>query len=397
MRTGWFLLFATVVSATIAEADTFRHRATQKVYHGYAEQTVTDGKTPVHTEEEGVLELNLAEYIISPDTKGRSNTIPVISIKDGLLYDLTTGAFEKAIVEESNKGPLLILIEIDSPGGRSDFAERICAAITNTRNCRTVAFVSGGPQNGAYSAAAAVALACNEIYMAPATSIGAATQYVRTSSGEILDMKAAYGDAVGEKFQSVWRNFLAALAQQNNRSGLVAKAMVDKDIEVLEVGRAGKTVFIEAHEKLAGDQVVRVLCKKGEVLTLPAADASACTIADGVVATREELLLRLGCSGATVVSNTTIEAAADELERAISRFNRLNSSVDLKYKELDAKVKARALTRSAAIRDFQELVKNAEYLVKLKQSYPDLPVSKESLEGFLDDVKATQEAIRAMR
>ncbi len=33
----------------------------------------------------------------------------------------------------------------------------------------------------------------------------------------------------------------------------MAKAMVDKDIEVLQVQRSGKTVFIEAHEKAAGE------------------------------------------------------------------------------------------------------------------------------------------------
>lgn len=399
MKTSWFLLSVSLVcAATGAWGDTFTHRDGRTVYHGYATQTVTEeGRTLVHTEEKGPIELNLGEFTISPDSLGRNNTIAIIPLKEGIRYELTTRAFENAVVEESNKGPLFILIEIDSPGGRSDYTERMCAALTNTRNCRTVAFVSGGPQGGAYSAAAAVALSCNEIYMAPATSIGAATQYVRTSSGEIMDMKTAYGDTVGEKFQSVWRNYLAALAQQNNRSGLIAKAMVDKDIEVLEAVRGGKTVFIESHEKQAGDQVVRVRCKKGEVLTLPAPDAVACTIADGMVATRAELLSQLGSTDATLIHNSAMATANEELDRVITRFNRLNSTVDLKYKELDAKVKARALTRSAAIRDYQELVKNAEYLLRLKQSYPDVPASEESLEEFLNAVKATQQAIRAIR
>lgn len=397
MRTNWFVLLVGLFSTVVASADTFTHRNGQTVYHGYATQTVIDGKTLVHTQEDGAIELNLAEFTVVPNAKGRNNTVAVIPVKDVIRYELVTAAFEKAVVEESNKGHLFILIEIDCPGGRTDLAERMCAAVTNTRNCKTVAFIHGGPQSGAYSAAAALALACNEIYMAPATSIGAATQYVRTSSGQILDMKAAYGDSVGEKFQSVWRNFLAALAQQHNRSGLVAKAMVDKDIEVLEVLRGGKTLFIEGNEKLAGDQVVRVRCKKGEVLTLPAADAVDCTIADGVAATREELLSTLGFLEATLVLNPDVDAAQEELDRVIARFNRLNSMVDLKYKELDAKVNARALTRSVAIRDFQELIKNAEYLLKLKQGYPDVPVPEEALEAFLNNVKAEQQAIRAIR
>ncbi|NLW84580.1 MAG: hypothetical protein GXY41_09310 [Phycisphaerae bacterium] len=397
MRTVFALSLFLVVLAALSPADTFTHRSGQPVYHGYATQTVIEGRTLVQTEQEGPIELNLAEFSVTPNAKGRNNTIAVISLKEVIQYELTTAAFEKAIVEESNKGPLLILIEIDGPGGRTDYAERMCAAILGTRNCRTVAFVSGGGYGGAYSAAAAVALACDAIYMAPGTSIGAATQYVRASSGKMMDMKEAYGDTLGEKFQSVWRNYLASLAQRNNRSGLMAKAMVDKDIEVLEVVRGDKTLFIEANDRLPGDQFVRVRCKAGEVLTLPAAEAATGTIADGVAASRDELLDRLGYADAALVFNTDIPAANEELNRVIDRFNRLNAAVDLKYKEIDAKIKAKSLTRSAAIRDIQDLVRNADYLFRLKQNYPDVPASEAKLQEFVTNVKALELAIRAIR
>lgn len=397
MRSVFALGLLLVVLAAVSPADTFIHRSGRPVYHGYATQTVVEGRTVVHTEEEGPKELNLAEFRVTPNDKGRPNTIVITPLKDVIQRELTTQAFEKALVEESNKGHRLILIEIDSPGGRTDYAERICAAIINTRNARTAAFVSGGPHGGAYSAAAAVALSCDALYMAPGTSIGAATQYVRTSSGEIIEMKEAYGDAIGEKMQSVWRNYLASLAQRNNRSGLMARAMVDKDIEVLEVVRADKTLFIEANERLHGDQVVRVRCKKGEILTLPADDAATATIADGVATSRDALLNHLGYTDAVLVFNTDIAAAEEELNRVIDRFNRLNAAVDLKYKEIDAKSKAKSLTRSVAIRDIQELVRNADYLLRLKQNYPDVPASEENLQDFVNDIKAMQQAIRAMR
>lgn len=397
MKKEYLLILALVVCSGISMADTFTHRTSKTVYHGYATQTVNDGKTLVHTQQQGSVELNLAEFDVVPDRKGRNNTICVISVKDAIQYDLETAAFEKAVVEESNKGPLFLLIEIDSPGGKTNLAERMCSAITNTRNCRTVAFVNGGVNGGAYSAAAAVALACNEIYMAPAASIGAATQYVRSSSGKIYDMKAAFGDNVGEKFQSIWRNFLAALAQQNGRSGLVAKAMVDKDIEVLQVQRSGKTVFIEAHEKAAGDQVVRVLCKKGEVMTLPAADAATCTIADAVVETRGDLLKHLDCADTQVIVNPDMDAAKEELEKVIQRFNKLNSALEMKYKELEIKAKSGSMTKSQLVKDFQSLVKNGEYLLKLKQTYPDVPADEEDIQEFVNDMKATYQGIKSMR
>jgi len=210
-------------------------------------------------------------------------------------------------------------------------------------------------------------------------------------------MKAAFGENIGEKFQSVWRNFLAALAQQNGRSGLVAKAMVDKDIEVLQVKRSGETLFIEAHEKIAGDQVVRILCKKGEVMTLPASDAATCTIADAVVETRAELLKRLECPDAEVTVNPDMDAAKEELEKVIQRFNKLNSNLEMKYKELELKAKAGSMTKSQLVKDFQSLVKNGEYLLKLKQSYPDVPAEEEDIQDFVNDMKATYQGIKSMR
>jgi ATP-dependent protease ClpP protease subunit len=396
MKFSWICLLAAGFLAAAAQGDTFTHRTTKKVYHGYATQTVNESKTLVHTAQEGPLELNLAEFDIIQDANGRNNTVAVIAINDQIGYELETDAFEKALIAESNKGPLFILIEIDSPGGRIDLARRICAAIGNTRNCRTVAFVRGGSVGGAYSAAAAVALACNEIYMVPASSIGAATAIAR-AEGHSVDIKEAYGEAIGEKIGSVWRNYLAALAQQNNRPGLLAKAMEDRMIEVLEVKRGGKSIFIEAHEKAPGDQVVRICCKKGELLTLPSSDAVAYKIADGTVDSRDDLLKHLNVGDAAVTVNSDVGAAKDELEKVINRFNKLNAALDSKYKELGAKVKTGALTKSVAVKDFQALIKNAEYLLKLKKTYPDVPVSEESLEDFLSDIKATHEAIRAMR
>jgi ATP-dependent protease ClpP protease subunit len=376
--------------------DTFTHRTTKQVYQGYATQTVTESKTLVQTVQDGPLDLNLAEFDVISDRNGRTHTVAVIAVNGPIAFELETGVFEKALIEESNKGPLFILIEIDSPGGRIDLARRMCSAIANTRNCRTVAFVRGGSVGGAYSAAAAVALACNEIYMAPASSIGAATA-IASSGGHSVDIKEAFGDAIGEKIGSVWRNYLAALAQQNKRPGLLAKAMEDRTIEAFEVNRGGQTVYIEAHEKAPGDQVVRIACKKGELLTLPSSDAVACKIADGQADSRDDILKRLNCGDAVVAINPEIAAARDELEKVINRFNKLNAALDSKYKELGAKVKGGTLTKSVAVKDFQALIKNAEYLLKLKQTYPDVPVSEEGLEDFLSDIKASYQAIRAMR
>ena len=151
MKRRWFRISAAVLfsAAMVVRADTFTQRSSGSVYHGYATQTAANGKVVVQTEKDGPMELNLAEFDIIPNAKGRNNTIAVIPVKGVISFELLTAAFEKAVVEESNKGPLFILIEIDSPGGRIDLARQMAAAIINTRNCRTVAFVHGGSVGGA--------------------------------------------------------------------------------------------------------------------------------------------------------------------------------------------------------------------------------------------------------
>ena len=52
MRTVFALSLFLVVLAALSPADTFTHRSGQPVYHGYATQTVIEGRTVVHTEEE---------------------------------------------------------------------------------------------------------------------------------------------------------------------------------------------------------------------------------------------------------------------------------------------------------------------------------------------------------
>lgn len=390
------VVFAIVLAAVFAavQADTFTHRSSRAVYHGFATQTVSEGgRTLVHTLEQGPIALNLAEFDVVYDPKGRQQSVAVIPIKEAIEFEIQTSAFEQAIINESNKGHLYILIEIDSPGGRIDLAQRMCAAIINTRNCPTVAFISGQSVGGAYSAAAAVALVCNAIYMVPTSSIGAATAVLNVE-GYALDLKEALGETVGEKISSVWRNYLAALAQQNNRPSLLAKAMEDRSIEVLEVRRQDRTFFLESHEMLTGDQVVRIRCKKDELLTLPAADAAACGIADGVVESREALRQRLGCPTAEVVVNPALEEAAAELDKVIKRFDSLNQALDSKYKEMSAKIASSTLNKNQAVKDLQFLIKNAEYLSRLKKAYPDVPVSEEVMDEFISALKADYQAIR---
>jgi ATP-dependent protease ClpP protease subunit len=373
-------------------ADTFKHRAGGPVYHGYATQDKTDGKTAVMTAEAGKIELNLPEYEIIPDAEGRNRTVSVLTIDDAIEYEIVTAAFEKALVEESNKGPLCIILEIDSPGGRIDLAMRMCAALTKTQNCRTIAFIKGGPQGGAYSAAAAISLACKRIYIAGGTVIGAATMIAATEDSAV-DLEEIVGKNISEKMRSAWRNYLASLAEQNKRPVALARAMENKDIEVLQIRREGKTMFVETAAKMPGDEIIRVRNSKGSLLTLPAGEAVECGIADKVVANLQDVLADLNAADAKVERPDQLVKAKDELDKVIRKFKQLNNSLDTKLKTIVAKGKAGGMTKADAKKSLKALIQETRYLIKLKQSYPDVPCEEEELQDFLNSVQAEYDSI----
>jgi hypothetical protein len=95
--------------------------------------------------------------------------------------------------------------------------------------------------------------------------------------------------------------------------------------------------------------------------------------------------------------NQTIVQSREELDKVIRRFNKLNETLDLKFKELSAKSKKGSLTRSQAIRDFDVLISNTENLLKLKRSYPDIPVEEAEILELMNIIKAEQSSIKALR
>ena len=309
-------------------------------------------------------------------------------VDDAIMHEIETDAFEKAIADSSQEGPLFILVEIDTPGGRVDLAQRMCTAIMKNADCNVIAFIKGGKYGGAISAGAAVALACNKIYMAENTVIGAATLVTMAKDKQDYDntRKKNYGDVVDEKMSSIWRAYLASLAQQNDRPGLLARAMVDRDIAVVEVNQAGKRLFIDPVNKKPGQQVVRTWNKTGSLVTLTAQEAVDCTIADGLVNSREQLLQQLNAGDANVVIDKKIANAGKELQIAKRRMDDILKSLDLKIKQSKYPQPAPKLLGilQGARSDF-------ENLKVLAKKYPDLNMDVQDIEKVLNSIQADYE------
>ncbi len=138
---------------------------------------------------------------------------------------------ERAIHEAEAGGAEALILDIDTPGGRVDAAERIADAVRDA-TIPVYAFIN----RRAFSAGALVALATQRIYMAPGSVIGAATPVVGT------------GEKAPEKIVSAMRSEMRALAEARGLDPRVAEAMVDEEIEVEGVVEAGKLLTLTTSE-----------------------------------------------------------------------------------------------------------------------------------------------------
>ncbi len=208
--------------------------------------------------------------------------IVVIDIKG--MVELGMLSFVQRTIGET-KSTDLVIIDVDTLGGRVDAAIRIRDALLRAKG-KTLAFIN--PR--AISAGALISLACDVMIMAPGGSIGAATP-ITVSGGK--------ASPVGEKYVSYMRKEMKATAEAKGRRGDLAEAMVDMSIEV-------KNVPPELKESISG-------LKKGKLLTLTTDEALALELVEGKARSFADLVDQLGLKGVPVVRPT--ETWAEKLAR----------------------------------------------------------------------------------
>lgn len=167
----------------------------------------------------------------------------------------------RALREAAAAGAAAVYLDIDTPGGRIDAAERIADAV-GASTVPVYAYVN--PR--AYSAGALIALSAKSIYMRPGGVLGAATPV----DGQ--------GVKASEKMISAMRGEFRALAEARGLDPRVAEAMVDERVEVPGVNESGR------------------------LLTLSTKEALRVGFAKAAVASEAELLRAIGLPGARVVS-----------------------------------------------------------------------------------------------
>ena len=150
--------------------------------------------------------------------KGPKNVF-VIPIRE----DITGKAFktmERKVLQCRSGQADLVILDMDTPGGRVDAAEAICKLIdSGLGDVHTVCFI----RPDAISAGAMIALACKEIVVTPGARMGASAPLV---PGMKLE------EPIREKYESVLRTQLEQSAERNGYPKALAVSMVSRDLEV---------------------------------------------------------------------------------------------------------------------------------------------------------------------
>ncbi|MEG1499281.1 MAG: inositol monophosphatase family protein [Bacteroidales bacterium] len=170
----------------------------------------------------------------SEDIKHKTS-IPILyrySIEEE-IGPASTRITKNALKEAHKLHADILLLELNTFGGTLNSADEIRTLLLN-ESLPVYVYIN----TNAASAGALISIACDRIYMNPASSIGAAT---------VVDQQ---GKIQAEKYQSYMRAMMRSTAQSTGRDPLIAEAMVDPRIYVPGIHDTGKVITFTAKEAL---------------------------------------------------------------------------------------------------------------------------------------------------
>lgn len=148
---------------------------------------------------------------------------------------------ERSIQEAEAAGAAAVILDIETPGGRVDAAQRIANALADAP-VPVYAFVN----RRAYSAGALIALATDRVYMRDGAVMGAATP---------VD---GAGERAPEKIVSAMRSEMRAVAQRQGLDPRIAEGMVDENVEIPELKPRGQLLTLTTEEAVELNYAVAV-------------------------------------------------------------------------------------------------------------------------------------------
>ncbi|MFZ2630718.1 MAG: NfeD family protein [Desulfosalsimonadaceae bacterium] len=238
-------------------------------------------------------------------------TVYLISISGEV--DPGMAAFADRAQQDASKNPdALVVFKIDTFGGRVDSALEIVDTLLKIPENRSIAFV----EKKAISAGALIALACGDLVMRPATTIGDCAPISYSQEGV---------EMLGEKFQSPIRAKFRALAKRNGYPEKLAEAMVSSDKEVYFVELDGQKQFMDAsdYKDLTDAQKKKITSKKtvvekGELLTMEADEAVELGFSKFTAESVEDMLHQMKVENYTLIPIE--ESWSESMVRLIGRI-----------------------------------------------------------------------------
>ncbi|WP_209860401.1 NfeD family protein [Paenibacillus shirakamiensis] len=195
----------------------------------------------------------------------KSGSVYVISVTQKIesgLFSFMERGFQEAKKQEA----ALVVLEVNTPGGRIDSAEKIASLITDS-GIPTVAFIMGD----AASAGSYISLHADKIAMKPDSMIGAAA--LVDGSGRTVS---------NPKEISYWKSRMRAAAELHGRDARIAEGMVDSAITV-DMPNIGKTKV------------------KDQIISLSSSEAIQVGYADKIATSTEDVIKWMGYNGENTI------------------------------------------------------------------------------------------------
>ncbi len=249
--------------------------------------------------------LLVAQDPVPADPAPEAEAAPVVLVRlEGALEESWASILRRAAEKASATGASGVLLELDTPGGAVELMKRLGDRLDAMgRDRRLVCLID----RQALSAGAYLAMSCEEIWMVPTATIGAAMPISVGPAGLPLQLD----EDVEEKMLSALRAEFRGWAEQHGRNPAVAEAFVDNEVELQRVSVRGEVRIVsgEQYDQLLqnGEQpsFLEMICASGELLALTSEEALELGFCDGIAVDRDGLLDSLGWAGLELV---TVEA-----------------------------------------------------------------------------------------
>lgn len=165
-------------------------------------------------------------------TPGNVRTDSVIMVSIHGVIEMGLAPFvERSIREAEAAGASAVILDLDTPGGRVDAAQRVTDAVQESK-VPVYAIVN----RRALSAGAMIALSTERVLLLPGGTIGAVTPVTGT------------GETAPEKIVSAMRAEMRSLAEARGLDPRVAEAMVDAAVAFEPGAPAGRLLTLTADE-----------------------------------------------------------------------------------------------------------------------------------------------------